>query len=249
VGFGFALAAYGLSAAGWWRLVVLASAPALRVFESAQWSPLLLGAALVPSFGWLLACKPTIGAALFAAWPRRATVVGGALLALLCLLLLPTWPRDWLATTLAESAKGQYVAPVGFPGGIVLLLALVRWRRPEARLLAALACVPQNYFFYDQLYLFLVPAGPASAAALALWSHLIPLVSLLGVLPEPPAGWIPVEVGTVYLGPYVVWGLYLPCLLMVLRRPNVGPVPAALERWLARRGIPVWLRGRPSAAS
>jgi hypothetical protein len=47
-------------------------------------------------------------------------------------------------------------------------------------------------------------------------------------------------------GTAFVWFMYLPCVLMVLRRPNEGTVP----KWLERRteGWPAWLRGRPGVA-
>ena len=52
-----------------------------------------------------------------------------------------------------------------------MLLAMLRWRRPEGRLVAAMACVPQTYFSCDQLPPLLVPViaracfneGPAPA--------------------------------------------------------------------------------------
>jgi hypothetical protein len=34
--------------------------------------------------------------------------------------------------------------------------------------------------------------------------------------------------------PYVLWGTYLPCVVMVLRRPNTGDTPAWIERSVAR---------------
>ena len=37
---------------------------------------------------------------------------------------------------------------------------------------------------------------------------------------------------------------YLPCLAMVLRRPNVGAVPLLVESHVAAR-LPAWLRGSP----
>ena len=42
-------------------------------------------------------------------------------------------------------------------------------------------------------------------------------------------------------GKLIVWLLYLPCVAMVLRRPNEGVVPAWLDARLA--ALPRWLRG------
>jgi hypothetical protein len=41
----------------------------------------------------------------------------------------------------------------------------------------------------------------------------------------------------------VSWCLYLPCLIIVLRRSNTGPVPVWLERRLQRSSLPDWLKG------
>jgi hypothetical protein len=59
-------------------LVALVSLGALMILQTSQWSLLLTGAALVPGFGWLLIAKPTIGLALFAAFPRWKTAIGCA---------------------------------------------------------------------------------------------------------------------------------------------------------------------------
>ena len=49
-------------------------------------------------------------------------------------------------------------APVTYvtAGGPLILLALLRWRRPEARLLVALGCIPHTTMLYEALPLFLV---------------------------------------------------------------------------------------------
>jgi hypothetical protein len=53
-------------------LVALVSMPALMTLQTSQWSLLLTGAALMPACGGLLVAKPTVGLALFAAYPRSA---------------------------------------------------------------------------------------------------------------------------------------------------------------------------------
>ena len=55
----------------------LLSANFLNAVIQGQWSPLLVAAAVVPSLSWLLAAKPSVGAALFAAFPSRRAVIGG----------------------------------------------------------------------------------------------------------------------------------------------------------------------------
>jgi len=51
-----------------------------------------------------------------------------------------------------------------------------------------------------------------------------------------------VVAGSLLSGQMEVVLLYLPCMLMVLRRPNQGPMPAWLEQRIA--AWPVWLRAR-----
>ena len=248
---GFALAAYGLSRDGWWRLGVLISLPAFRIFENAQWTPLLLGAALVPGWGWLLACKPTLGAALFAWRPSRRTLLGVMAISLLALLWLPTWPAEWLAIVRRNPEGTQYVPPVALPGGILLLMALLRWRRPEARLVVAMACVPQTFFFYDQLPLMLVPGTQLGIVAFAVWSHLLRAIAYVTVPGSLASTWYDsVAVRTQWLAPFILWGLYAPAVAMLLRRPNEGGAPAWLERLLEAGRVPAWLRGRaPESAA
>jgi hypothetical protein len=55
----------------------------------------------------------------------------------------------------------------------VLLSALVAWRRPEGRLFAAMALVPQNLFYYDQLALWLVPRTLRQSLLLSIYSFVV----------------------------------------------------------------------------
>ena len=131
----------------------LLSASFLNALVQGQWSPLLTAAAVVPALGWIWAAKPSIGAALFVAFPNRRALVGCLLLTGLALAVYPGWPFRWRE---ALGQTGLYLAPVFRPGGVVLLLALLRWREREGRLLAALACIPHLPVLYDTLPLFLI---------------------------------------------------------------------------------------------
>jgi hypothetical protein len=239
VGLGFALAAYGCLVVAPWRLVMLAGFPALWTLVNAQWTPLLVGASLVPSFGFLLACKPTVGFALWCYRPSRSAFAGGVAICLLALAVLPTWPLDWLAVLRDNPYGSQYVSPIALPGGFLLALALFRWRLPEARLVLAMAMIPQNYFFYDQLPLLFVPRTERGLLGTIVWVWLVRALAVELVhtpsLPDPAAR-------SLALSPFVLWGIYLPCLVMLLKRPNEGPVPPWLERLLEH--LPTWLRGR-----
>ena len=78
-------------------------------------------------------------------------------------------PTGW--ARLRDTARwapptAPYRAIVSFPGGALALLCLLRWRRPEARLIAALVCVPITPMLYETLPLFLIPRTFWEAATL-----------------------------------------------------------------------------------
>jgi hypothetical protein len=66
-------------------------------------------------------------------------------------------------------------------------------------------------------------------------------IAVIFFLPRPPDD--SVAATLVITSPVIVCLYYLPCLVAVLLRPNVGDVPAFVDR-LARYA-PQWLRGVP----
>jgi hypothetical protein len=146
-----AFLAVALSRDARWRLGGFASGSFVLAASLGQWAPLLSVALLVPGLGWLAVLKPSTGLAVFVARPSlRAGCIMAALLAL-SVILMPSWPQPYLAGV-RESI--QHVSPVASVWyGPALLLGLIRWRRAEARLLVALACIPHMLFFYDELLL------------------------------------------------------------------------------------------------
>jgi len=212
--------------------VVITSASAALAAETVQWSPLLGAAYGLPWLGALLCAKPTIGFAIFLARPTRAAAIGALVLAGVALALAPTWPADWLDalrhTSLATPGGTPYFAPIKSAGGAFALLALLRWRRPEARLLLALACVPQTPLLYETVPLFLIPSSIAEGGVLWLGSWLAALwLSAAGPFGSDLAR---LRVSVDAIG----WCLYFPAAVMLLRRPNAGPVPERLERIVRR---------------
>jgi hypothetical protein len=238
---GFALLAYGLTSSAWWPLIGLASYPAVDTAQLAQWSALLTTIAVMPSLAFLTVAKPTTAGVLSVAFMHRtlrrpaiywSSAIGVALV-LLSFWLRPHWVAEWLAGV--RSSK-DFTAPIFRPGGALLLLALLRWRRPEARLVALLALAPQTMSPYDALPLLLVYSNRREALAGA-WLGLAAIPFLL-----PRAGTGPAFTAAVDRNaPVLLLTLYLPALILVLRRPNVGPLPAWADRWT--RPLPQWLRG------
>jgi hypothetical protein len=186
-GFSAGALAYGIGRSEpWWRLLMFASAPFAAAIYSVQWSPLFTAAILVPVLLPVAAAKPQLGIMLLVAgrW-RRGIVIALAIIVLLSFILFPRWPWAWIAKGDLHSYLGRSPLVVG--PGLLLLVAFRYWRERIGRLLIAIACVPQR-FFYDQLPLLLIPETPAQMAALVAASWIPPAVSLT-------AGWSSLRVG------------------------------------------------------
>jgi hypothetical protein len=192
-----------------WTLYFLISGAMLWSWVVVQWPPLLIAAVLTPSLSWLLAVKPTLGFALWTAWPNRKAVIGGLLFVGISLLVRPGWVQEWLASV----AKTPHEPHLLRPGGFLMLLGMLRWRRPEGRLLAALCLVPQTTALYETLPLALLCRNRPQAAGFAGLTMLAHLLYLLG----PQGPW---PVGAEYQWWIVLALVYLPAIVLVLRRPN-----------------------------
>jgi len=149
------LLAFALSAQGWKHFPVFLSAPFVVAAATAQWSPILLAAALLPPLAFLLTCKPNLGVALFLYKPTWIGLGSILIFIGLSFIVSPTWPADWLRTT--RTLAGHPPPALVLPAGPLLLLSAVAWRKPEGRLFLGLSLFPQLLFFYDQLPLWLVP--------------------------------------------------------------------------------------------
>jgi hypothetical protein len=195
------LLAFGLTRDSWRPLLLFLSAPFLMALAWAQWPPLIMAAVLVPGLYPLAICKPNLGIPLMLTYPSRRGMAVCAGLLLLSLLILPTWPLDWLASL----GRNRHAPPLLVLPGPLLLLALLRWRAPEARLLLLLALAPQRLFFSDQLPLWLIPASARETLALT-------LVSWLGFF-----AWVAIDAGMSASAPvWVVLSVDVPALALVL---------------------------------
>jgi hypothetical protein len=161
------------------------------------------------------AAKPTVGLALFAGWPSRWALYGGISIVALSLLLLPHWPAEWMASV---GSTPQYLAPVQRPGGALLLLAFLRWRQPEGRMLGVLALVPHTAGLYESLPLLLVPQSGRRFAALMALEYVAATLAYTVLNPGNLAGMLDAA------WPYFLILVYLPCLWMVLKQPTLPPL-------------------------
>jgi len=196
---------------GSYALLALLSGTYLYAMRYGQTTPLIVAAGLLPAWGFLLSVKPNIGLALWAARPTRQAIVGGAALLVLGLLVLPTWPRDWLQAL--QQQNTHLVPPVLRPFGWLLLLAVLRWRTPEGRLLLALAVIPQNTLPHELVPLALIPINlvemgiyvAGSWLALAVTARTLQQVDTIAAL-------------ATNIWPALLCAGYLPMLWLVLRR-------------------------------
>lgn len=213
VGCSSALLAFGLSRDGYQRFPVFLSAPFFHAAWLGQWSILLTAAVLLPWLGVAFAGKPTIGGALWLSRPSWIAVAGASVLIVVSLAVQPSWPREWFA--IVRSGL-HHRPPISYIGGFVVLLALLRWRRFDARLLLLLALAPQTADVFECVPLFLIPETFRESVLLAVTTTLAYLAFVLGPsLPDlatqaTRTGWL------------IVFGAYLPALVMVLRRPSVA---------------------------
>jgi hypothetical protein len=217
---GFFALAWALMGTGYAPLLGLLSLGAATALYLVQWSPLLAGAIVLTPLSALWIVKPTVGFACFVARPTRWAMGGGLVLTAIAFLVDPAWLASWRAAldspNVAPANHAGHVAAIQFPGGILILAALTRWRRWEARLLVALACVPQTMLLYETVPLLLIPRG---------WRE----VTLLTALTWGVHGWVESHGPLTFAqtapvtGRAVTLALYLPCVLMVLRRPNEAP--------------------------
>jgi hypothetical protein len=205
-------------------LVACVSGSAFDAVLLGQYSPLITAAAVLPWMGAAWAAKPSVGLAMFAGYPSRSAAISIVVVTLLSLALWPAWPMAWWS-----AIKTQIHSPAILrPGGALLLLALLRWRRPESRMLGVLAFVPVTTSVYDTLSLFLIPQTLRASLTLALLSFLA-MGLQVWLVPWTPgsslADVLDARWGVVFA---LVW---LPALAMTLwPRKVVADVPDGLVR-------------------
>lgn len=213
---GGAVLGYALGKDHFRRLGLLFSAAFLIAVFRNQWSPYFTAAYFVPLAAVFVAAKPNMAVPFVAGirdWRQfRWLAALGAVIGAGTLVVRPSWPMDWLGS-LREMQ--HIVAPVMRPGGWLLALALLKWRRPEARMFLALVCVPQTPSLYDLLPLFVVTRTTREVSLLAFFTHALFFVIVVRG---------PFDAFNTYayeLGSLATFLIYLPVMVMLLRRPNV----------------------------
>lgn len=219
VGLGAGVLAWSVTRTAWWPLAMFGSAPAIDAIRAGQWSPWLTASVLSSGVVWLAAIKP-LGVTLALASLKLRNVgrvmLGGALLFLVATWLLPGWWNGFYSST---SAVTHIRVLAVRPLGIVCLLALLRWRRPEARVLLAVLVTPMTPMIYETLPLLLVARNRREAALLVLLS-LGALVSLVLLVAGAPP-----DVAASRAADLLLLWLFIPALAMLLRRAKAPDHP------------------------
>ena len=221
-GLSTALFTWGVTRDGWSRWPIFLSVTLYVSVDLVQWSSLLTAAYFVPALAFIGVAKPNFGVALAAGARDNSSIfwlLAGALaLTMASFAVQSDWVGPWLHQ-LRDAP--HFVSPVARPLGFLTLLAVVRWRRPEARWLLALSLVPQAPNFYDQLLLTALCVTTWETAVLSATTYLL-FFYVRHYAPLPDAAWQQL------VGNATLWFCYLPCLVMVLRRPNEGALPGFL---------------------
>jgi hypothetical protein len=232
------LLAYGITADGWYRLPVF---PSIAYFHSVflgQWSIVMMAALYLPVVAAIAVAKPqsalpVIGSATdVRAW--KAAFVGGLGIVAISLIAMPSWPLEWWGKVQGSS---DFVPAVARFGGPLILLNLLRWRRPEAWLILLAACMPQTWPPYNGLILMAAAMTYREACFLSLVSS-IAWLAFAYFSPELTKAEQQSQMS-------IVLNLsgYIPATILILRRPNTGSGPLFL-RW-ATRVTPNPPDGRP----
>ena len=221
-----------------WRLLGLASGAFVWCAIGANWTPLLIAGIWLPAVRYFWCIKPNLGLLL---WIRRPTIVpilGGAILLAISFIVAPHWLTEWLSNIFhPEWGHAYHPIPISLPGGWLLLLALLRWRQPEARVIAAWAMLPSSVMPSELLLGFAIARTRAEWAVVSVASWMVVAYATWvgGATQDPgetPAHAFARWAGHVWPAMLAAW---LALLVMVLWRPvrSVGEadvlMPATID--------------------
>ena len=228
--------ALGLTRHGYTRLLIFFAYPYWAGLLTVQWSPLIAASGFFPLLLPAAMAKPQVGLPVFLTRLSRRGLLACLVVGLLSLAVMPRWPLLWLQQT----RNYEHFIPILVLPGALLVLALLRYRNRDARLLFLSALMPQRWFF-DSFILWLIPESRREI----IWT----------VFFSWGAGiwrWYHVPSSFTQVGRYTVIFLYLPMLAVVLlrnekkicsgrltysrilsRRRKLSGKPAPLDYWVS----------------
>ncbi len=204
------------------KFPVFLSAPYFVAASVAQFTPLILALALLPSTWQSLALltKPTSGLAAFLYKPSARSLITAFALALLTLIWIPTWPLEWMKGTLAF--RGQYFIPFLSSGGFLLLLGVPALRSKEGRSFLGMSFIPHHPYWYESVLLWLVPQNLRQSLVLSILSW----IAFSGWLIFHPENEV---VNSSW--PWQIFLVYLPCAVL-LGLPYLTPIARNLSEFM-----------------
>jgi hypothetical protein len=122
--------------------------------------------------------------------------------------------------------------PILRPFGFVLLLAALRWRSPEGRLIFATAFIPQSTLPYELVSLALIPGNRLEMALYVAGSWIAVVAADQLLVGQSIAEW------TATGWPVTLCAVYLPMLYLVLRRQGSKNGPGIEKDRRRRHRLP-----------
>jgi hypothetical protein len=223
-GISSALLAFGLTRKGYIRLLIFLAYPYWAGMLTVQWSPIIAASAFFPLLLPVTMAKPQIGLPVFLTRLSRNGLLACIVLLVASLAILPKWPWLWIR----QAGNFQHFFPILIFPGLLLVLALLRYRSRDAQFLFVSSLMPQRWFF-DSFILWLIPQSRREIVWTVFFSW--------------GAGiwrWYHTPQSFNEVGRYTVILFYLPMLAVVLLRrwPSANsPIGSALEAstWSSRK--------------
>ncbi len=220
------LLAFGATREGWFRLPMFLSIPFMWSAMQVQWTILFSAAVFLPWIACIASVKPQTAIPVIAGAenPRHsiiAALIGSLVLLAVSLMLLPTWPLDWI--TVVRSGSSHIEPAVMQTGGFLIPLVLLRWRSRDAWLVMLMALLPQTPYPYSVLPLLTIAKTFRESLFLSFAS--------LGLL---ATNFLPGDIHSLAmvptLGMIAVLASYLPAVAVVVLRRSVERKPALSGR-------------------
>jgi hypothetical protein len=225
VGVSSALLSFGLTRDGWYRMPLFISEAFLSSARLGQWSILITAALFLPWLAMFAIAKPQASIPVIAGSTSRRPILyallGGVVLIAISTVMQPHWIPEWLAGV--RNAK-HMEPPISRLAGLLILLVLLKWRRPESWLVLTLAALPQSWGWYGTLPLFTVPSTFGESVFMAGLATVGGNIAAI-VMPER----FTADAFYNWTATVVILTIYLPAVILILRRPNKGPLPAWLK--------------------
>jgi hypothetical protein len=201
-GIGSALLAFGVTRNGYHRLAIFLAYPYWIGLLTVQWCTVIAASAFFPLLLPVTMAKPQVGLPIFLSRLSRRGLAACLMVGLLSLILMPHWPLLWIGQM---GYYQHFFAILVLPGPLVLL-ALLRYRDRDARLLLLTSFMPQRWFF-DSFTLWLIPRSRREIVVTVFFSWCAGIWR-----------WYHQPTSFTQVGRWIVLSTYLPMLAIVLLR-------------------------------